>query len=95
MYLEEKEYPKSEGLYLIFCQFLCCFTGTYQYHWYQTFLPLPYTSHPNYCFYSQDANGFALTTGIITYPLTFSSPMWYLRFGVKKEPMLWSSLVLL
>ena len=93
MYLEEKEYPKSEGLYLVFCKFLCCFTGTYQYHWNQTFTaPLYSITSGLALFIPQDANGFALTTGIITYPLTFLITDVVSEIWGEKEPTSWSSL---
>ena len=72
MYLEEKEYPKSEGLYLVFASSFAVLLVLTNIIGIKLFTAPLYSITSKLLFFiPQDANGFALTTGIITYPLTF------------------------
>lgn len=72
MYLEKKDYPKSEGLYLVFASSFAVLLVLTNIIGIKLFTAPFYNITSKLLFFiPQDANGFALTTGIITYPLTF------------------------
>ena len=72
MYLAEKKYPNSEVAYLLLASsfaVLLVLTNVIGIKLFQA--PFYDVTSKILFFIPQDANGFALTTGIITYPLTF------------------------
>ena len=72
MYMQDKKYPKSEVAYLVLASSFAVLLVLTNIIGIKLFQAPAYSVTSSILFFiPQDANGFALTTGILTYPLTF------------------------